>query len=77
MFAWVSFYALDLLFCIWVLMWGGADYLQGTLKSGFIISIFAPKWTAEGIKLFVWLTLIFSTIGFIIGLFSPDFRSSF
>lgn len=71
---WIFCAALSSLFWLWVLRWGGAERLEGTFASGFLISWFAPKWSAEGIKLFALLSLI-STLGaFVVGLFVPDLR---
>ena len=71
---WIVFYILDLLFWCWIIFWGGASWLEGTFKSGFLLSTFAPRWSTDGIRLFAWLSLIVSTLWFIAGLFSPDFR---
>jgi len=65
---------MNTLFWLWVWRWGGAERLEGTFTSGFFIHWFAPRWSAEGIKLFAVLTLFFSTILFIVGLFVPGLR---
>lgn len=72
--SWIIIYFVELLFWLWILRWGGATWLEGTFASGFLISIFAPRWSAEGIKLFALLTLIASTIWFIIGIIMPGVR---
>ncbi len=71
---WVLLYIAELLFWWWVIRWGGAERLEGTFSSGFLISVLAPNWSAEGIKLFAWLTLIVGTVWFIIGLVLPGAR---
>jgi hypothetical protein len=71
---WVLAYALEMLFCLCIVRWGGAKWLEGTFLSGLLIHFFAPRWSAEGIKLFVWLTMLLSTIWFVVGLFRPDCR---
>jgi len=71
---WVFLYLIDLVFWIWVVRLGGAERLEGTLASGCLISIFAPRWSAEGIKAAGWLVIVLSTIWFVIGLFSPSLR---
>jgi len=53
----------------------GAEWLEGTFTSGFLISSFAPRWSADGIKLFGWATLVISTVLFALGLFSPGGRA--
>jgi hypothetical protein len=67
-------YSISLLFWLWVIRWGGAEWLEGTFTSGFLIHIFAPHWSADGIKLFAYGTIVISTILFILALFIPDFR---
>jgi hypothetical protein len=71
---WTITYFADLLFWMWVLRWGGAEILEGTFRSGFLIHIFAPRWSAEGIKVFGYGTIIVSTILYLLGIFFPDFR---
>ncbi|MBM4341661.1 MAG: hypothetical protein FJ110_19215 [Deltaproteobacteria bacterium] len=71
---WTIAYVVDLVFWLWVVRWGGAEILEGTFSSGFLISIFAPRWSAEGIKLFGYGTIIISTILFVLGIFFADFR---
>ena len=46
----ITFYLLNLAFWLWVARWGGAEWLEGTFLSGFLVSIWAPRWSAEGIK---------------------------
>jgi hypothetical protein len=71
---WIIIYLLDLLFWLWVVRWGGAEWLVGTFASGFLINFRAPLWDSDGIKLFGWLMLIISTILFVVGLFVPEMR---
>ncbi len=71
---WFVFYAVDVVFLLWVVRRGGAEVLEGTLASACLISYFALEWSAEGIKLFAWCALVASTIWFIVGLFSPGLR---
>jgi len=72
---WILSYVVNLLFWLWVVFWGGAERLEGTFASGFIINSLAPNWTSEGIKLFGWLTLAGSTIGFVLGVCCPSLRT--
>jgi hypothetical protein len=65
---------MNALFWLWVVRRGGAEWLEGTFCSGFLIHIFAPRWSAEGIKLFGWLMLVGNVILFLIGLFVPVAR---
>lgn len=70
----VTLYLIQLLFWLWVVRWGGAEWLEGTFLAGFILHIFAPRWTTEGIKLFGYGSIFISTVLFIAGIFYPDFR---
>jgi hypothetical protein len=73
--AWIACYGLNVLFWLWLIRWGGAERLEGTFTSGLLLSTFAPRWSADGIRLFAWISLIGSTVTFLIGIFRPDFRS--
>ena len=72
---WIASYLANLGFWFWIIRWGGAERLEGTFTSGFLVSILAPGWSAEGIKLFGWCTLVVSTTVFVLGIFLPDFRN--
>jgi hypothetical protein len=74
---WVVTYLADLLFWLWVVRWGGAEKLEGTFSSGFLISILAPQWSEEGIKLFGYGAIVISTVLFVLGIFFADFRDMF
>ncbi len=67
-------YLINLVFWLWVCRWGGAERLDGTFISGLLIHFFAPRWSADGIKLFGYGTIFISTILFVIAIFYPDFR---
>ena len=71
---WVLGHLVNTAFWGWVVFWDGAERLKGTLASGFLINIWAPGWTAEGIRLFGWIMLIGGGIAFVIGLFVPALR---
>ena len=70
-------YLINLLFWLWVVRWGGAEWLEGTFTSGFLIHFFAPRWSADGIKLFGYGTLFISTLYFLAALFYPELRDYF
>lgn len=70
-------YSVNLLFWLWIVKWGGAEWLEGRFLSGLLIHIFAVRWSVEGIKLFGYGTIFFSTILFVAALFYPDFRYYF
>lgn len=71
---WLSFHLVFSIFWLWILCWGGAQRLEGTLGAGLLISILALRWSAEGIRLFALVTLILGTIFFSIGYFFPSVR---
>ncbi len=71
---WILLFVLQSLFWAWVLFWGGADILEGTLASAFLISWLAPEWSAEGIKLFAAIVWFFSALWFVLWLFEPVAR---
>lgn len=69
----LSFFAYSA-FSYWVVFRDGADYLEGW-KSFFLVHTLAPRWSAEGIKLFVFLSWPVSALAFLVGLFKPGLRS--
>jgi hypothetical protein len=72
--AWVvGFAALSLFWC-WLLFWGGADRLEGSFLAGLLFYSRAPEWTADGIKLFAFLTWVCQGVWFVVGLLSPEVR---
>ncbi|WP_198087113.1 hypothetical protein [Variovorax sp. E3] len=71
---WIVLHAAQALLWLWVLRWGGADYLEGTFLSGFIFNNFAPRWNAEGLRMAALILLVFCAITFVAGLFFPSLR---
>ena len=72
--AWVAVFLVSSLFWAWILFWGGAGRLEGTFASGFLVDVFAPRWSEEGIKLFAALTWFLSAVWFVVGLFVQEAR---
>jgi hypothetical protein len=70
---WVVSYFTSVLFWLWILRWGGAEWLEGW-KAWAVISWFAGHWSAEQIRLYALLLLLLETVGFIAGLFVPELR---
>ena len=60
---------LNIIFWIWVIFLGGAEWLEGSFLSGLLVWFHAPEWTAEGIKIFGWFALMGSTLWIFIRLF--------
>jgi hypothetical protein len=73
--AWIVSYALSTLFWLWIACWGGADRLETTFASGCLVSLFAPDWSAEGLRLFAYVMLVLDSVIFLVGLFMPELRS--
>lgn len=71
---WIALYLAQALFWLWIARWGGAVRLAGTLASGLLVDLRAPYWSREGLELFAWLSLLTSTIWFVLGLFDPGLR---
>lgn len=67
--AWIIAYSFDLVFWLWVIYWGGADWMQGRLGF-FRLGLL----NAKSIRWLGWIFLIWTTIWFIIGLITPDAR---
>ena len=71
---WVGAFVAASLFWSWVLFWGGAEWLEGSFVSGLLIDWWAPRWSADGIKVFALGTWVLSGLWFVFGLFFPDSR---
>ncbi|MFC1645767.1 hypothetical protein ACFL2Y_01135 [Candidatus Omnitrophota bacterium] len=72
--AWLIGYFINVIFFLWIIKWGGAKWLSGRFLSGLLFWPNAPRWDADGIKLFVWLEFIAATIWFVVGIFVPEAR---
>jgi hypothetical protein len=72
--AWIVSHAMSTVFWLWVACWGGAERLEGTLSSGCLISVFAPSWSADGLRVFAWLALLGGIVWFVVGLINPAAR---
>jgi hypothetical protein len=45
-------------FTAWVVFFGGAERLEGTITSAFLIEALAPRWHAAGIKVYVGISWV-------------------
>jgi hypothetical protein len=72
--AWVISYAIGLAVWIWILLWGGAEWLEGRFTA-WLFDL-DPNWSADSIKLFGWAILVVTSIWFVIGLRSSEWRST-
>jgi hypothetical protein len=51
------------LFAAWVVLFGGAFWLEDTITSAFLVDASAPLWSAAGIRLYVGLSWIVCALG--------------
>ena len=61
----IGLYLVGVIIFLWIIFRGGANRLDGTLKSGLLFSPLAVNWGAEGLKLAAWIGLIASTYYFV------------
>lgn len=73
-FLWILLFAINCIFCLWVLRWGGAEWMEGGKSSIFINWLYAFNWSAEQIKLYVLLSWVGHLIWFVVGLFVKGLR---
>lgn len=70
---WIGLYAVQALWWLWLARWGGDRTVQG-LPAALLLHQVAWRWSAEGIRLFAWLSLLASTAWFVLGLIEPAAR---
>jgi hypothetical protein len=63
---WVAIFVACNLFCAWVLFWGGAESLEGSFLARLLIHQQAPRWSAQGIKLYLGLSWVIGGICLIV-----------
>ena len=71
---WIIIYLSNLVFWLWVALWGGAERLDDSFIVYFIITHVRRRWEAESLKLLAWVSIIGSSIWFVMGLFLPEVR---
>jgi hypothetical protein len=71
---WIALFAAGSLFWAWILFWGGAERLEGTLLSGILLWCQAPTWSTTAIKVFAAGSWAIQAVWFVIGVFSPAVR---
>ena len=74
MFGWVISYFINIIFWLWIVRCGGAEWIEDKVISAFLVNYFAYNWIADGIKFYAWCALGISTILFILGGVFQDFR---
>jgi hypothetical protein len=70
---WIIGYAISALFWLWLLKWGGAEWLEGW-KAWLAIGWFAGHWSAEQIRLYALILFVLESIGFVAGLLFDSIR---
>jgi hypothetical protein len=71
---WIVFYLLSCLLWSWILFWGGDEWLEGSFLSGLFVHVLAPRWSADGLRIFAGGTWFVQTIWFVVGLIFPEAR---
>lgn len=71
---WVVSYSFEALLCLWLIFWGGAEWVERRFIAGFLVCYFAITWNAEQIKLYTLIMLCAATLWFFLGLFIPALR---
>ena len=71
---WILLYVADLLFFLWLLRWGSAEWIERRFAAICLLNIFAFYWDSEQIRLYALIMLIGTTIWFVIGVFAPVVR---
>ena len=71
---WTGSYVVNTLFWLWVVRWGGAEWLVEQLSSMFLVSALVPRRTVVVIKLLGLVILVATRVWFLVGLFVPAAR---
>jgi len=72
--SWILLFLAASLFWGWIIFLGGAQRLEGSILSGFLIHFRAVEWSEEGIKAFALILWIGNFLWFLLGLRSPEIR---
>lgn len=70
---WILFYVLTLAFWLWVVRWGGADVLEGSIFAD-LTEWLSSHLDVETIRGIGWIAIIAATIWFVVGVFIPAAR---
>lgn len=71
---WILLFAASSLLALWVLRWGGADWMEGWKALLFVDWLYASAWNAEQIRLYFLLLWLLHAAWFAVGLFVPAAR---
>lgn len=70
---WIVIFVSVSLFWVWIIFAGGAEFLEGSVFS-LLVGWWAINWSADGIRLFAWVSWILSGLWFLLGVFVPEAR---
>jgi hypothetical protein len=70
---WILLYVSQAAFWLWLIRFRGANAIEGSWAA-LLLHPVAGRWSADGIRLFAWLSLITSTAWFVLGLIEPAAR---
>lgn len=73
---WFFLFAVNSVFTLWVLRWGGAQWMEGWKSLFFIEWLYSTFWNAEQIKLYFLVIWLLHALWFVLGLFMPEARVS-
>ena len=71
---WIALFLINSLVVYWVVFRGGAERLEGSFLAALFLHSLAPRWSADGLKVFAGLSWIVSAIWFVVALFEPALR---
>lgn len=69
---WFLLFAASSVFTLWVMRWGGAEWMEGW-KALFFVDW--PYWSAAQIKLYFLMVWLLHALWFVIGVFAPIARA--
>ena len=72
--SWIAVYIVEMAFWLWIVAWGGAEFLDGTWVLSLAVHWGASDWDPETTKLVGWFFILSTTFWFIIGLIDPNMR---
>ena len=72
--AWVAWFALLTAFTGWMLFLGGAEEVEGSFLAALLFDAWAPRWSDEGLKIFVGGVWFLAGVWFVYGLVYPNSR---
>lgn len=72
--AWIASFVVDVLILLWIVRWGGAEWLRGHWLADVLICFGASTCDEDVIKFLAWALFILGTVWSIFGIFDPNMR---